>query len=253
MENTVIAVAAHKPYWMPKDPLYTPVQAGAQGKESLGWQRDDAGLNISGKNASYCELTVLYWLWKNADAQLYGLAHYRRYLAAGWPLRGKRRQLLTGADIRRLMRRADILLPKKRHYWIETNESQYIHAHHAEDLAAAKAALAACYPQALPAWDTVMRRRSGHRFNMFIMRKEPFEAYCAWLFPILEHVEANLDIASYTPKDQRVFGYLGERLLDVWLLQTGRRYRETRVVNLESQHWGRKIRSFLQRKFAAKA
>lgn len=253
MENTIIAIAAHKPYWMPQDALYTPVQAGAQGRESLGWQRDDTGENISGKNKTYCELTVLYWLWKNTDAALYGLAHYRRYLAAGWPFRNKRSQLLTGQDIQRLMRRTDILLPKKRHYWIETNESQYIHAHHAEDLAAVKAALADCCAQALPAWDTVMRRRSGHRFNMFLMRREPFQAYCAWLFPILAHVEAHLDISAYTPKDQRVIGYLSERLLDVWLLHFGYHYRETRVVNLENQHWCHKAFSFLRRKFTANA
>lgn len=253
MENIIIAVAAHKPYWMPQDSLYTPVQAGAQGKAAMGWQRDDAGESISGKNRTYCELTVLYWLWKNTDADLYGLAHYRRYLAAGCPFRSKRRQLLTRGNIRRLIRSTDILLPKKRHYWIETNESQYIHAHHAEDLAAAKTALAVCCVEALPAWDRVMRRRSGHRFNMFVMRKEPFQAYCAWLFPILEHVEAHLDISAYSPKDQRVFGYLSERLLDVWLLHSGYRYRETRVVNLENQHWCSKIYCFLQRKFAAGA
>ena len=250
METAFIAVAAHKPYWMPPAPLYVPVQVGALGKESLGWQRDDAGEHISQKNKTYCELTALYWLWKNVDADLYGLAHYRRYLAAGCLLRPKQRQLLTAAQIRRRMTHVDILLPKKRHYWIETNQSQYIHAHHAEDLSATREALAALCPQALPAWATVMRRRSGHRFNMFVMRKSCFQEYCAWLFPILAMVEAKLDITHYSAKDQRVFGYLSERLLDVWLLYRGYPYRETRVVHLESQRWGKKVWHFLKRKFA---
>ena len=63
-------------------------------------------------------------------------------------------------------------------------------------------------------------------------------------------VEAQLDITHYSAKDQRVFGYLSERLLDVWLLYRGYPYRETRVVHLESQRWGKKVWHFLKRKFA---
>ncbi|MDR3051957.1 MAG: DUF4422 domain-containing protein [Oscillospiraceae bacterium] len=253
MENIFIAVATHKPYWMPQDPLYTPVQAGAFGKESLGWQRDDAGEHISQKNETYCELTALYWMWKNVDADIYGLAHYRRYLAVGRPLLDKHCQPLTEKQILHRMREVDILLPKKRHYWIETNESQYVHAHHAADLAATKAALAEVCPEALPAWACVMKRRSGHRFNLFLMRKARFHEYCAWLFPILFQVEAGLDIAAYSPRDRRVFGYLSERLLDVWLLHRGYAYRETRTVHLETQRWGHKIVSFVKRKFARRS
>ena len=74
-------VATHKPYWMPEDPVYLPVQVGAAGRESLGFQRDDEGENISAKNPNYCELTGLYWAWKNLDADYIGLVHYRRYFS----------------------------------------------------------------------------------------------------------------------------------------------------------------------------
>ena len=36
-----IIVAAHKPYRMPQDSMYLPVQVGAAGKDSIGFQRDD--------------------------------------------------------------------------------------------------------------------------------------------------------------------------------------------------------------------
>ena len=249
MRKITIAIASHKPYWMPQDDMYMPVQVGALGKQSLGWQRDDAGEHISQKNATFCELTALYWLWKNVDADMYGLAHYRRYLAAGCPFVSKRKQMLSEAQAERLLARTDVLLPKKRHYWIETNESQYVHAHNAQDLIQTRKTLAKLYPAYLPAWDAVMQRRSGHRFNMFIMRKTLFQPYCAWLFSILFQVEKDLDISHYTAKDQRVFGYLSERLLDVWLLHHQVRYREVRVVHLETQRWGNKIVNFLKRKF----
>lgn len=249
--KTVILVAAHKPYWMPSDPVYLPVQVGAAGKPPLGWERDDEGENISEKNAGFCELTGLYWLWKNVDAEVYGLCHYRRYFAAGCPLGSKRGRIFSGEAAKRQMTGTDILLPKKRHYWIETNESQYVHAHHQEDLDQTKAILRERYPDFLPAWDAVMKRRSGHRFNMFLMRKPQLEAYCAWLFDILLELERRLDISAYSVQDRRVFGYVGERLLDVWLEGTGAAYREARVVNLESQHWPRKIMAFVKRKVKA--
>lgn len=74
-----ILVAAHKKYWMPSDDVYMPLQVGAEGKESLGYTPDNTGDNICSKNPNYCELTGLYWAWKNLDCQYIGLCHYRRY------------------------------------------------------------------------------------------------------------------------------------------------------------------------------
>ena len=81
--NIKILVAAHKKYRMPEDKIYFPVQVGSYGKENIGFARDDEGDNISQKNPYFCELTGLYWIWKNVDADYYGLVHYRRYFSAG--------------------------------------------------------------------------------------------------------------------------------------------------------------------------
>lgn len=182
----VVMVAAHKPYWMPTDAAYWPVMVGAAGKSvPAGWHRDDAGENISARNATFCELTGHYWLWRNVDADVYGLCHYRRYFSRKFPVGEKRQRILSSEQLSRSMQGYDVLLPKKRHYWIETNYSQYVHAHHAEDLRVTREIIAEKYADYLPAWDQVMQRRSGHRFNMFLMRKDVFRSYSAWLFDIL--------------------------------------------------------------------
>ena len=80
MKNIKIIVATHKKYQMPEDQMYFPVQVGSEGKTKIEeYTQDNTGNNISLKNPYFCELTGLYWAWKNLEAENIGLVHYRRY------------------------------------------------------------------------------------------------------------------------------------------------------------------------------
>ena len=81
MKDIKIIVATHKKYEMPQNKIYLPVQVGAEGKEDLGYVKDNTGENISIKNPYFCELTGLYWAWKNLKHSYIGLAHYRRHFS----------------------------------------------------------------------------------------------------------------------------------------------------------------------------
>ena len=243
-----IIIATHKACPMPEDPLYLPVHAGTACHDyTLPFTGDNTGANISEKNPNYCELTALYWAWKNVQADCIGLCHYRRYF------RGKG-GILTGEEARALMEGNSIVLPRRRSYWIETNYSQYIHAHHPEDLALTRQILeeqnasGSCMPY-LTAYDKVMQQTHGHRFNMLLMRREMLDAYCTWLFDILFRLEARLDISQYDPYSRRVFGFVSERLLDVWITANGLPYREVPCLFTEKVNWPKKIAAFLKRKF----
>ena len=246
-----IVVATHKPYWMPEDRIYLPVHAGAEGKESIGFQPDNTGENISSRNSHYCELTALYWAWKNLNADYIGLAHYRRHFSSGRLFAGKKQKVITGTQLERKLKETDVLLPKPRNYWIETTYSQYAHAHHAIDLDTTREILREKYPEYLSAWDSSMKKTGGHRFNMFVMKRELLCDYCAWLFDVLFELEKRLDISSYNRNDSRVFGFVSERLLDVWIETNRIPYKNQAYVFLESQNWLVKGGKFLKRKIGA--
>ena len=248
--KTRLIVATHKDYRMPTDALYLPVQAGRALNGPLGYIGDDGGENISEKNRAYCELTCLYWAWKNLDAEAVGLCHYRRYFA-GRRFGDKWERLLTSQQADALLQKAPMVLPVKRNYFIETGYSQYAHAHHEEDLIVTRAVLEERCPEYVAAFDRTLKRTTGHRFNMFIMRRDILDRYCSWLFDVLFAVEARLDISAYSDYDRRVFGFLGERLLDVWVETNKVPYVECAVIHMEPQHWLKKGTDFLKRKFRA--
>ncbi len=238
-----VIVASHKPYAIPPGDIYVPVQVGAAGKPTIpGFLRDDAEDGISERNPTFCELTGLYWAWKNLKADALGLAHYRRHFRGA-------HGIATEEDFVRLLSKHDVILPNPRNYWIETTYSQYVHAHHAADLDVTRAILAERHPGFVDAFDAVMKSTKGHRFNMFVMKRLVLDEYCAWLFDVLFELERRLDISSYSAYDARVFGFVGERLLDVWIRANGIGFAEMPVIHLEGQHWPTKVVSFLRRKF----
>lgn len=250
--NIKMLVAAHKAYRMPQDGMYYPLHVGKAGKDvSLGFPGDNTGDNISEKNPCFCELTGIYWAWKNLEADAIGLSHYRRYFRGGKG-RDKWRCILTGAQAEKLLEQAAVILPRKRNYYIETVYNQYVHAHPAEPLELALRLVSAQGEHYAKAAEQLKKRTWTHIYNMFLMKKDIFDAYCGWLFPILFAVEQQVDISDYSAYDKRVFGFLSERLLDIYLEANRIPYVEAPVMFMEKQNWLKKGSAFLQRKFFPK-
>lgn len=229
--------------------MYVPVQVGAAGKESIpGFQRDDEGDNISEKNPRYCELTALYWAWKNLDADYIGLAHYRRHFAGSGE-----RGVLTSEEAQDLVARAPAILPRKRHYVIETVGNHYAHTFDGNHLNIVRETLEKSHPSNLSAFDRHMKSRSAHIWNMVIMRRDILDAWCSWLFPVLVQVENKISFEDMTPFEARVVGRLSERLLDPWMAFLSEAVLERPVTSLESENWPRKAVAFLDAKFNNKS
>ncbi len=178
-----ILVATHKKYEMPRYSCYLPLHVGKKGKDNLGYVGDDTGENISEKNPYYCELTGVYWAWKNLKADYIGLAHYRRQF------KGKNKQknslfdtVLSNIEIKELLKETDIILPKKRNYYIENLYDHYKHTMYIEPLDITGEIIKEFYPEYYKEFEKLHKRTSAHMFNMFIMKREYFDKYCEWLF-----------------------------------------------------------------------
>ena len=249
--NLKILVATHKKYWMPNDEIYLPIHVGKENKQDLGYIGDNTGDNISLKNPNYCELTAVYWAWKNLKADYIGLVHYRRYFTKHnfRNCEKKKQDILTKTDFAAILKDADIIVPDKRKYYIETIRSHYNHSHYEKDLNETEQIIKELFPEYHSSFEKVMERTWAHMFNMFVMRKDYFDEYCKWLFTVLFELEKRIDISTYTVMEARVFGFISELLLDVWLEAKQLNYKEVNVSFMEKQNWLKKGGLFLKRKF----
>lgn len=242
---------------MPEDSMYLPLHVGAEGKNSIeGFTPDNTGDNISSKNPYYCELTGLYWAWKNLDADYIGLCHYRRYFSACKKLpkteAEKFKVVLSSDQAEGLLSNADIILPKKRNYYIETIYNHYKHTMYIEPLDITGDVLREKYPEYVKEFEGLKHTTKMHAFNMFIMKKELLDQYCTWLFDVLGEVEKRVDSSQYSDFHKRFFGRISERLLDVWIRTNKLSYAEVPVIDMQKINWVNKIKSFLIAKITGK-
>lgn len=219
MKNIKIYVMAHKTYRFPQEKIYIPVQVGAALHEDLGLVRDDTGENISAKNPYYSELTGFYWMWKNGSAcDIMGLCHYRRYFL------NEKGILLSAQEIEILLENWDVIVSG-----IATFEGgvsiyeQYEQHHYGKDLDALRESVRRLYPEYLDVYDEVMHGKEMYFGNMLIASKKTVDAYAKWLFDLLFDVEEHIDLSGYDDYNKRVFGFLSERLLMVWIRKNGLR------------------------------
>lgn len=259
-----IFVTTHKPVDMPKSTILQPVQVGGGLKDPNTRFRtafhDDDGENISAKNPMYCELTTQYWAWKNIDAEYYGFCHYRRYFdfspieheenpygeimddyiddaaakkyglddatmtkaIEGWDI------ITTGIkDLREVIDKRGT--PKKLY--------QAAPKLHLKDLRHVYDIVCARHPDYKEDADAFLDGNFSCFCNMYIMRKKYFQAYCEWMFPILEEFERTTDMSTYSKEALRTPGHLSERLFNIWFMHLKRTNPELKTKETQCVHF----------------
>lgn len=259
MDKSVkIIIATHKKYRMPEDKMYVPVHVGAEGKNDLGYTKDNNGENISLLNPSFCELTGLYWAWKNLDYEYLGLAHYRRHFSLK-KRKDKWSSVLTYSELKPYLDKVRVFVPKKRKYYIETLYSHYDHTHYSEQLDTTRKIIERMYPEYIKSYDKIMKQRYGYMFNMMIMAKDLMDDYCTWLFNILFELQKQLTMPELSNFQGRFYGRVSEIIFNVWLdyqLQSGKinksEVMELSCIHMEDINWLKKGSAFLKAKFFGK-
>lgn len=232
MSKIKIIVCCHKNDIRKSSDVYLPIHVGkAISNTDLGILGDDTGDNISIKNKSYCELTGMYWAWKNLkDVDYIGLCHYRRY----FDFNHVGRRFFPITTIKScVFDQINLDLTKEAESWLEQGGSivakachlstsvyyHYCEGHYSSDFRILgdiiRDTLPPKYIQAF--MDTQLNSNQFSPFNMFIMRWEQFDRYCQWLFPLLQKVEEKINIANYSTFQKRIYGYMAERLLNVYI------------------------------------
>ena len=234
--KTTIYIITHKKFKEPKLQGYLPLQVGKNIKEKLGYQKDNEGENISDRNQNYCELTGIYWIWKNdRQSKNIGLVHYRRYFTKC----NIQNKPINVNEIERILKKYDIILPKKEIY-AETAIEQYsLESGFKSDWDKIKEIIKEDCPTYLETFDKVMNGNKMYQYNMMICKKEIFDSYCNWLFNILFILEKNIDLDQRNDYQKRIYGFISERLLNIWVEKNDIKVKELKVYNTEESIAGK--------------
>lgn len=259
--KTKILVCCHKDDIVENKSPYFPIQVGkAISSVDLGIAADDEGENISYKNGSYCELTGMYWAWKNLkEVDVIGLCHYRRYFdfskqCKWWApytvfgtaeFDGKDRRIPD--EVLNKVNDGRIVVTKPTNCQFNLM-ADYCCYHNSDDFKVLQHIVMSSQSENIKRafYDVMYGSNNKYTYNMFIMKWADFDEYCKWLFPLLEKVEATIDITHYNAVQKRIFGYMSERLFNVWLKANKKKLIKRPVMWFTEQEDGMANYSFLK-------
>jgi lipopolysaccharide biosynthesis glycosyltransferase len=232
MKTISILVGLSKDEYIPNNELLVPIHLGASLSDleipnSIG---DNTGDNISEKNHSYCELTGIYWAWKNLKSDYIGLFHYRRYLSFNsnqsdesdikykFNYDCENDLNLNEKCMRKIIEDNDIIIPKKNKYHFQEYNiyDSYDYNHYIDDLNICIEYIKDKYPEISKQLPN-LQSNEAYLYNISIMKKEIYNEYCLFLFDVLDNFDKKSDTSSYNPTQYRVQGYLGERLTNLFI------------------------------------
>ncbi|MBE6445119.1 MAG: DUF4422 domain-containing protein [Alphaproteobacteria bacterium] len=202
---------------------------------------DDTGDNISFLNPTFCELSAIYWVWKNQDKinlpDYIGFMHYRRHFLFGNKEYNPNyfglvkfselnsdyleNDLTSDKNITKICTAYDAIIPQK--IDVTTlgkdinNYDHYKNHHNIKDYDKVIEIISDKYPEYLPFVEKYNISKYGYFLNMFIFKKEIFNEYCTWLFDILFELYNNIQISQTDSYQQRTIGFISERLTAIYI------------------------------------
>lgn len=242
-----IFAMTHKEFDVPKDAMYIPLHVGhKQAKADFGYWGDDTGDHISDWNCYYAELSGVYWVWKNYhDADCVGICHYRRFLTS------EEGYVFSEKQYEDILKQYDIITTKQ----LELPNSYYygFGAHHKiETLDETGRIIQEKYPEYYDTFIHLVHKNKTYFGNIMVARKALFDEYAQWLFDIFFELQKRIDLTFEDDYHKRIFGFISEFLLYVWVTVRGLKAFECRVAMIGEKMETREIKNKMAKYFATK-
>lgn len=225
------------------NPLYVNVRCGAvfDQRENISILGDDTGENISEKRNSFSELTVLYWAWKNIQADYYGLCHYRRFISFGdepiSPIQPLTSDSIVEAQIKKyclddaekmasIIQANDVvtICPKDVHKLGDhPNIMQEVidkrpWQHSTAKVEIFKRIVREKYPQYADLVDEYFGGQYYRSDSCFVMKKNIFDLFCTQLFDVLFEFERQICTENCNMYQLREPAYMFEMFYGIFFL-----------------------------------
>lgn len=247
--NIKILVAYHKPYKLFKNEMFVPIHVGRDiafekskdgliSKEDYAWLEkntigDNTGDNISNLNREYCELSAIYWAWKNyeelGNPDYIGLMHYRTFFNLSKYIKENKSKLNTKkgwysreilADI---LSKYDMIIAKPLNLITDIKREEYKLEYTNEK----------CWnfsEQYYPELYRALKEYNNdvHYKNMFILKREDFFTYCEILFNTLSDIKEKL--VKQGESLDRALGYHAEGISSLIFMYF---YKEKNLKHIE--------------------
>lgn len=183
------------------------IEAGAQlsGGVLNVCYKDDVGDNISVKNRDYCELTALYWIWKNVKCTYKGMCHYRRIFEKSV----REIQSVMENGIEAVLPYPTIHFPN-----IRAEHMRYLRE---EEWEIVELILKENCSEQYAIYEEILEGQFFYNYNMLVAREDVFEKFCEWLFGILDAIETRM-IENNVVTSKRYMGYIGENLTTLYFM-----------------------------------
>ena len=224
--------AFHKPFVTPRHTNWiTPITVGSFIDHTF--LSDQINESISSLNPFYCELTALYWIWKNSNNSYVGLYHYRRYLSflphettakhinafSVTPSEHNIQYLSSDSQLDALnlkLKFFEIIIPRRFPCFPSVSED-YLAQHEKEPWLAFLEEVKLYFPFSTPPeiYFSIVDR--SPLCNVFATRKSIFDSYCADLFTVLDRVFQKVGPKFSEANSNRYPGFLAERFLGYWI------------------------------------
>lgn len=246
--------------------ILCPVQVGCALKTDLypDMYHDNDGENISAHNPKYCELSAVYWGWKNQDKlgnpDYVGLMHDRRHFLfnANLPIPNKQvtwmphspvymfppvcpeyLTYLTDDVIRSYFPAYDVMVLKPYDFRARVGNQatlldQFLRseAMSGDIFDVWQTTIKKLFPDYTNELNAYINGHTTYLCSMSVMRKDLYEQYCHFTFTVLKAVDEQINSSQFSAPKKRFLGYLGEFMLSLFVMKLKRTRPDVRFVEL---------------------